>query len=175
MNAYHLSHNHCILFFYRSESPSQVFVFLVNFLRTKLEGIPTEKWSNIFIAYDNMCNIEKMKVTKNELPFPAPFNEMWHKVSKIIDTFHLKNHKREQCHKLYNPKKLKEIHPSYNTQACEQTFSWLGKFHKILSSMPKTHNNFFLHRLVKRRNEYNAHCYRIGKKPVLPNCKHAAI
>ena len=157
------------IIFCRSESPSQVFVFLINFLQQKLENIPPEKWSEIFIAYDNICNIERMKVARKELPFPAPFNQIWMKVTKIIDVFHLKNHKRKECHQLYNPRKLKESHPSFNTQACEQTFSWLGKFHRIMSSMPKVHNNFFLHRLIKRRNSYNSYCYKHGKKPVLPN------
>jgi len=112
-----------LLIMYRSESPSQVFVFLINFLRKKLENIPPERWHEIFILYDNMCNIECMKLAKKDLPFPSPYNQMWKK-SKIIDTFHLKNHKREQCHRLYNPEQLKTTHPSSNTQACEQTFSW---------------------------------------------------
>lgn len=164
---------HFVIFVRRSESPSQVFIFLVNFLRRKLENISPDEWSEIFVAYDNICNIERMKVTKEELPFPAPYNQIWKKISKIIDTFHLKNHKRVECHQLYNPKRLKESHPSYNTQACEQTFAWLGRFHRILSSMPKIHNNFFLHRLVKRRNSYSTYCYQIGRKPVLPNSKYS--
>ena len=89
-----------------------------------------------------------MKTAKEDLPFEAPFNKLWISISKIIDVFHLKNHKRTECHSKYNPKAL-ETHPTFNTQACEQTFSWLGRFHRILTSMPKLHNNFFLHRLVK--------------------------
>ena len=112
-----------------------------------------------------------MRAAKEDLPFPEPYHMLWKKVSKIIDSFHLKNHKREECHKKYNPAVLKDTYPTYNTQSCEQTFAWLGKFHRILSSMPKVHNNFFLHRLIKRRNSYNAYCYRHGKKPVLPNSK----
>lgn len=112
-----------------------------------------------------------MRAAKEDLPFPEPYNMLWRRVSKIIDSFHLRNHKREECHKKYSPVVLKETHPTYNTQSCEQTFSWLGKFHRILSSMPKVHNNFFLHRLIKRRNAYNTYCYGHGKKPLLPNSK----
>ena len=155
----------------RSESPSQVFVFLINFLRHKLKDVPADQWNQVFVAYDNMCNVDRMKAAKENLPFEAPFNKLWISISKIIDVFHLKNHKRAECHSKYNPKALKETHPTFNTQACEQTFSWLGRFHRILTSMPKVHNNFFLHRLVKRRNAYNSTCYSKGKKPVLPNTK----
>ena len=155
----------------RSESPSQVFVFLVNFLRHKLKDVPVDRWGQVFMAYDNMCNLDRMKAAKQDLPFETPYNKLWICISKIIDVFHLKNHKRPECHDKYNPKALKEIHPTYNTQACEQTFSWLGRFNRILSSMPKVHNNFFVHRLVKRRNAYNSICYNKGKKPVLPNTK----
>ena len=90
-----------------------------------------------------MCNVDRLKVARKDLPFPHPFNKLWDTVRKIIDTFHMKNHKREQCHHIYNPKVLKDVHPMYNTQACEQTFSWIGRFHRILSAMPKVHNNFF--------------------------------
>ena len=145
--------------------------FQSNFLKTRLKDIPPDQWNEVFIAYDNICNIERMRAARGDLPFPEPYNMLWKRISKIIDTFHLRNHKREECHKKYNPTALKDIHPTYNTQACEQTFSWLGKFHRILSSMPKVHNNFFLHRLIKRRNLYNEYCYKHGKKPLLPNSK----
>ena len=105
-----------------------VFLFLVNYLAKKLEHVPVEKWKDVFIAYDNMCNLDRMKATKKDLPLPPPFNKMWSSVSKIIDSFHLKNHKGENCKLLYNPEKLKVVHENYNTQACEQTFSntkWL--------------------------------------------------
>lgn len=140
-----------------------------------MQEVPPEQWNQTFVAYDNMCNLDRLKAAKNDLPFPQPFNKLWEKIGKIIDTFHLKNHKRKLCHQLYNPKLLKDTHPSFNTQACEQTFSWLGKFHRILSAMPKVHNNFYLHRLVQRRNDYNTYCYKHGRKPVLPNVKHQDV
>lgn len=69
-----------MLLMFRSESPSQVFVFLVNYLTKKLKDTPVEKWSKFFIAYDNMCNIDRMKVAKKELPLPTPF-------SRLADTY----------------------------------------------------------------------------------------
>ena len=119
-----------------------VYIGLINFLKIKLKDVPPDQWNKVFIAYDNICNIERMKAAKEDLPFPEAYNMLWKRTSKIIDTFHLRNHKREECHKKYNIAALKDIHPTYNTQACEQIFSWLVKFHRILSSMPKVHNNF---------------------------------
>ena len=68
----------------------------------------------------------------------------------------------------------KEKHPSYNTEACEQTFSWLGRYKKInvVKCSSGAHNHFFLHCVIKHRNNYNSHCYSRGKKPLLPNVKH---
>ena len=75
---------------YRSESPSQIFVFLINFLRHKLKDVPADQWNQVFVAYDNMCNVDRMKAAKEDLPFEAPFNKQWISISKIIDVFHLK-------------------------------------------------------------------------------------
>uniref|UniRef100_A0A1X7SMA3 Uncharacterized protein n=1 Tax=Amphimedon queenslandica TaxID=400682 RepID=A0A1X7SMA3_AMPQE len=75
-------------------------------------------WTNLV----NMCNLDRMKATKKDLPLPPPFNKMWSSVSKIIDSFHLRNHKGENCKLLYNPEKLKVVHENYNTQACEDFF-----------------------------------------------------
>lgn len=72
---------------------------------------------------------------------------------------------------VYNPKKLKEAHPEYNTMTCEQTFSWLSRFKKILTAMPKIHHHFYLHQMVKRRNKYISYCYIMGKRPVQPTVK----
>ena len=87
-----------------------------------------EKWKNVFIAYDNMCNLDRMKATKNDLPLPPPFNKMWSSVSKIINSFHLKNHKGDNCKLLYNPENLKEVHENYNTQAVNRLFRGSAAF-----------------------------------------------
>ena len=113
----------------------------------------------IHCIYDNMCNLERLLVVKKPLPLPAPFCNIWGSVQKIIVTFHLPNHET------YNPDKMKAFAPHYNTQSCEQTFAWLGRFKRIVTSISKRHNHFFLHRLVKRRSAYTNACYRKGKKP----------
>ena len=90
------------------------------------------------------------------------------KTTKIIDTFHLKNHISESCRRQFSPERVEQQYPDMNTQVGEQTFTWLYHFKHILCSMPKVHHLFYLHRMVVRRNQYTAKCYKYGKKPILP-------
>ena len=158
-------YHHC-----RSESPSQVFFILLTWLRALLDtkSIPETRLHDIYIAYDNMCNLCRLKVATKPLPLPPPLDKAWLQCNKIIDTFHLKNHSRAVCHTKYSPEKLKTEHPNYNTQAGEQTFVWLGRFKNICCAMNKTHHLFYIHRMVRRRNEYTEKCYQYGRKPILP-------
>ena len=97
-------------------------------------------------------------------------------LNKAIDGLHLRNHKNESRHKNYNPSRIAEMYPdlaeSKNTMAAEQTFVWLGRLKKIMSSMGKTHHLFYLHRMVQRRNRYTSHCYKQKRKPLLPKLRN---
>lgn len=122
----------------------------------------------VILAYDNMCNLARLKVAQSPLPFPPPLDHMWHNVHKIIDVFHYPNHVSRDCQTKFSPESVKEKYPNYNTQAGEQTFLWVGRFKHILCSMNKTHHLFYLHRMVLRRNTYTVKCYKSGRKPILP-------
>lgn len=124
------------------------------------------------LSYDNMCHLDNLKVAKKPLPLPGYFEHLWMDIQKIIDSLHIMNHKDRRCREKYNPEKLKKEHPEMNTMCCEQTFAWLSRFKRILSSMPKTHHHFYLHRMVKRRNAYIERCYMQGRRPVVPHVKH---
>lgn len=123
---------------------------------------------NVILAYDNMCNLDRLKIARQPLPFPAPLNKIWSSIHKIIDSFHLPNHRNPSCHTVYNPKQMKEENPDFNTQAGEQTFIWAGRYKHILCAMSKQHHLFYLHRMVLRRNEYLEKCYSKGRKPIMP-------
>ena len=58
------------------------------------------------LAYDNMCHLDCLKAAQEYLPLPAPFNAMWSKVTKIIDSLHIKNHKDPKCQLVYNRLKM---------------------------------------------------------------------
>ena len=108
-----------------------------------------------FIAYDNMRQLNRLKTAKSLLPLPSPYDQMWQQVSKIIDGLHLANHRNPACKEMYNPDDFIKRFGSQtarNTQAAEQTFSWVTKFAKQANSMPKERQMFFLHRVITLRN-----------------------
>ena len=152
-----------------SESPSQVFLILLAWLRIHLTTLPPCEWCSPSIVYDNMCHVDNMCVARKRLPLPSPWCDMWLSVDKCIDRLHIRNHVDPNCKLLYNPNDhLKE---SDNTLSCEQTFVWLSRFKKIVCAMPKNHHLFYLHRMVVRRNCYTEQCYMQGYNPVLPVVK----
>lgn len=161
----------------RSESLGQVFIFSLTWLHLTLQGKQKSDWKQVWLLYDNMCQLIRLRSARGKLPFPPPYDEMWLSISKAIDAFHIVNHKDESCHTDLHPDNITEMFPeladSKNTQAAEQTFVWLGRFKKIVCSMNKTHHLFYIHRSVTRRNEYSAMCYKAGKKPLLPGVKNA--
>lgn len=157
---------------FRSESPSQVFLIVIQWLVHILKDVPQSEWHHIVLAYDNMCHLDGLKAAKEELPLPAPFHMVWASVTKIIDSLHIKNHKDPNCQLKYHPKQVKDTNPDFNLMCAEQTFSWLSRFKRICSAMDKTHHCFFLHRMVKRRNIYTEMCARNGRTPFLPGRTH---
>ena len=159
--------------FSRSESPNQVFLILIQWLLSLLKESenPGDRLSRVVVAYDNMCNLDRMKVAQNPLPFQPPYDKCWLSIGKIVDKFHHRNHVSEVCKVHYSPDLIKTSNPNYNTQAGEQTFSWVGRYKYILCAMNKIHHLFYLHRMVKRRNMYTEKCYLYGRKPLLPKSK----
>ena len=157
---------------YKSEGPTQVSLLFLKYLQKKFKDLPPSEWKKQILCYDNMCNVCKLKLLKNDLPLPSPFQTVWKDVVKIIDPLHLKNHsKNKNCAELYNPDQIRDEFPNANLMVCEQTFSWLSRFKKILNSMPKYKQLFILHRLCRWRNSYTEYCYSQGMKPVLPALK----
>ena len=56
-----------------------------------------------------------------------------------------------------------------------QTFVWLGKFKGILNVLDKRRHHFYLHRLVKERNDYTTWCMQNNMKPKLPVVKPTTV
>ncbi len=151
---------------------SQAFFILLTWLMTLRKTSEVKPCQMMCLAYDNICNVDRLKIARKQLPLPAPLNTVWLELNKVIDSFHLPNYK-QPCHVKYSPVSLKEKFPHANTEAGEQTFVWLGRFKRIVCSMNKVHHLFYMHRMIRRRNQYTAKCYRNGKKPILPKAKCA--
>ena len=163
----------CFVHLYRSESPSQVAIFVVAFFLLVFKEIPRELWSStkFFLSYDNVCNLANMKLWREPLPIKMLPN-LWHDhLVKIIDSVHLHNHRRESCKTDFNPAILKKELPGANTMICEETFAWLSRYKKILNALPKHRFEYMLHRLIIHRNRYTEYCHSVKKYPHLPHAK----
>ena len=129
----------------------------------------------IVLFYDNICNILRTKASKTPLKLEKPYDQMWLKITKLIDTFHVKNHVRDECQTTLHPRNFANVHPelSYrNTQCGEQTFIYLGRFAKMFSAMTKRHFNFHLHRLILARNDYISRCNQFDRAPIVPGLRY---
>ena len=170
-----------VLMLHRSEGPAQVFLLVLNWLVAAFGNATRDDWRKIIVSYDNMCHLNNLKVAKEALPLPGDLKYIWLDVRKIIDSLHLRNHKDDRCKSEYDPANV--LSEGMNTMSCEQTFAWLSRYvvnflllpstpvsysryKKILSAMPKIHHHFYLHRMVKRRNEYISRCYELKRRPL---------
>ena len=98
-----------ISFTNRSESPSQVFLILLQWLLSLVKALGgPSNLPAITVAYDNICNVEKMRITRKPLPLPPPYNKLWMNVQKIIDVFHFPNHISATCWEQFSPLQFKE-------------------------------------------------------------------
>ena len=78
---------------YRSESPSQVAIFVIAFFCMLFKDIPTKLWNEtkFFLSYDNVCNLSNMLLWREPLPIKMMPN-LWNKnLVKIIDSVHMQS------------------------------------------------------------------------------------
>ena len=112
----------------RSEGPAQVFLIVLVWMLSAFAKM-TQESRKIILSYDNMCQLNNLKVARKPLPLPGNFSNMWLDVKKIIDTLHIHNHKDERCRELYSPDNVIKENSQMNTMCCEQTFAWLSRYH----------------------------------------------
>ena len=104
---------------YESEGPHQVAFILIKYLQLKLKGKTQEEIRQFYLSYDHMCAIDSLKLLRKPLPFEPPEDRLWLDSNHLIDPLHLKNHRKEKCHELYNPEKLKNHLPDANLMCAE--------------------------------------------------------
>lgn len=155
---------------YRSEGPVQVALLMIKYLMKILKDVNPDLWKKYYLSYDNMCHVDGLKLLREALALEEPYPTIWQDVNKVIDDLHIANHK-PACEISYNPDKVREDFPDANLMVCEQTFTWLGRFKKVLNATPKVHYHFLVHRLISTRNRYTEHCYRENRRPLLPSAK----
>ena len=71
---------------------------------------------------------------RRRLPLPGPLATFWPTITKVIDSVHIGNHKRPECHVDFHPDKVKDVIPDANLMICEETYCWAGRFKKVIQS-----------------------------------------
>ena len=143
------------MFLFRSESPTQAFLVTILWLYRKFKSMKNvhsdetirQAISSICLAYDNMCHLDSLRISRCDLSLPEPFNEAWKLISKVSNRLYLRNHVDPKCKELYNPDEV--VSPNFNTMAYEQTFIWASQFKEVMCVMPHVHQFFFLHHTWK--------------------------
>ena len=154
---------------YVSESKLQATLFLLEIL----DLVPETEWPS-YLAYDDACHLYKFIKKRADAGQPklaAIMRKVWHCTNKccskfcgcvvclqitfVIDNFHMRNHVDTWCKANMNAKQHKEL-DGYNTQVCEQTFSWLRGFKYIARSMSESHFKFFVLRMFELHNRRRA-------------------
>ena len=105
-------------------SPNRLWLWVADGIWKTVTACSKLRWW----AYDNMCNLAKLKAIGQFVAW------CW----KVIDVFHFQNHMYPDC------KFKTEERESWllYTQAGEQTFVWVHRFSHILCSMNKVHHLF---------------------------------
>ncbi|OQV24197.1 hypothetical protein BV898_02144 [Hypsibius exemplaris] len=143
----------------KSESPTQVLFSAITTLyhRVKQDNIPPEEWHKQVIVFDNMCNLERTKTAQAPLPLPSSYDQLWRKPLKVLDVFHLQNHKQKECQTTYDPDHIKRLYPDlkkWNTQSAEQTNAFFRQFRSVLNRISLKRHLFYLDCLATHRNAY---------------------
>lgn len=113
-------------FLNRSERPGRVFVLTIKYLLEHLKDIPDTEHQNVLLSYD-MCNLCRLKVSQKPLRLARPYDQMWPKVSKIINSLHIRNYKEcleKYCADLWKKK--------FHTPIAEQHFPGLINWKKFV-------------------------------------------
>ena len=95
------------------KSPTQAFLVTILWLYRKFIGMKEshtdddieEALCSIYLAYDNMCHMDGLRMASLDLPLCKPFDKAWKQITKMIDRLHLRNHVDSRCKEMYDPEK----------------------------------------------------------------------
>jgi hypothetical protein len=137
---------------YISESPSQAFLIVLNWMLSTLQNIPERNWGDIFLAYDNMCHVDGMRVTKNTTTYSC---QQWNltktqmekmnveyrqMLRKLVRGGHRKHELSMENDKGFKYKlKNSDIHRLCHTEDIEHFINKQQK--KYLAQIIREHNN----------------------------------
>ncbi|CAF1017589.1 unnamed protein product [Rotaria sordida] len=149
----------------RSESIKEIISGLCQLIRFSQTGVDQDDAAICHvprnIVYDDGCHLIKTIIDHFDgiLRRNAATTFLYKKCTFTIDRLHYQNHRDPWCKKYLNPDSNPDL-DGINTEACEQTFSWLNKFSKSFSRMCSERCQLALHLMLHHWN-----CNHIGLNP----------
>ena len=71
-----------------SEGPFQAAMIILKYLSIKFEGKGESEMENFCLSYDNICNVDSLKLLQKPLPMAPPNDKLWISIKKVIDPLH---------------------------------------------------------------------------------------
>lgn len=126
---------------------------------------PTPESTPEFFIFDNNCQLSKHQAAIGDDHFIS--------TAMPVDVFHFNCKHSEKdlfCQQNCNPALFPELVKNgrwcINMSICEQTNNWLGGYQSILRDMEGVRYNFYLDKMIKRRNRWTiAKLVRKGHSP----------
>jgi hypothetical protein len=106
------------------------------------------------LAYDDACHLLRYwQLRAGQSQFIRWL--LAHKlVQLVVDRFHFKNHVGKFCKKWVDPAKCAALGDSTQTEAAEQSFSWLARSKHTLRGMTEGRFQFMVIHLMEHRNRW---------------------
>ena len=92
------------------------------------KDIPRQLQNQVWISYDNMCNVVKMRAAQRSLrPSFGKFSDVWKETNKMIDGLHISNHKDAFCKEQLGPDRFDRMYLDLKETAWQQNGFSLGQ------------------------------------------------
>ena len=129
-----------------AESLTQVHLFL--FAVFFIAKVPPPK----VLAYDDACHLLKFWQLREAKSAFVQWLFHHQKMQLVVDRFHFRNHDAPFCRKWVDPSKCNALHHNTQTEAAEQSFSWLARSKHMFCSMNEGAFQFMMIHLLSMRN-----------------------
>jgi hypothetical protein len=159
-----------------SESTTQV-IWMLMWLMKKC---PAHAAGLKALAYDAACiarshvdaKVRDLPKTSTALPFYKRIAEL----KFFVDNFHAPNHNVDDkfCQDNCQPGLYPEYSEGTNTEVCEQTFKWLGRFKVIVNSMGLSKATFFLSVMMYAHNRRTLRTHPMSSR-IMPTSRLAEV
>lgn len=106
------------------------------------------------LAYDDACHLLKFWQLRTGISTFVSWLLSVRKLKLVVDRFHFKNHVGAFCKRWVDPSKCAELSESTQTEAAEQSFSWLARSKHMFRKMSQGRFRFMLLHMLHERNQF---------------------